>query len=123
MPITTKDINVKKIKPCGYHIVVELLDLYEEDEDGYSKTDGGILLTAATADREKVAVHIATVLDMGKFAFKNQDSGVDSPADWGVKIGDKVCFNAYVGKQVSSNPKDRRRLIIDHDIKAVVEME
>jgi len=123
MAILTEDLKIKACTPLGYHIVVELHQLYAPDEDGHAKSSGGIILDAATAKKEQRAVHIGKVIEIGPYAHKNHLSGCDSAEEWGYKVGDMVRFNAYVGEPVSNDPKDLRRLLTDHDIKCKVELE
>lgn len=123
MAILSQNVNVKTIKPCGYHVVIELLEVYGTNEHGDKVTKGGIVLAAETVAKESVSIHIGKVLSIGEYAHKKLECGADGADDWGYKVGDYVCFNAHVGKQVSTDPKDMRRLILDNDVKAKVELE
>ena len=119
----TKDILVEDIEPCGYHVVLELLDVYQTDDNGDIKSEGGIILDKKEVKREALTTQIGKVLKVGNHAHKNLECGVDSHSEWGYEVGDLVSFNAYVGKKISSDPEDRRVLVVDHDIKVKVKLK
>lgn len=123
MAFLTTDIEVKEIKPTGYHVLVELLNLYDEDDQGNKKLDSGILIAAEVARKEESVVSIAKILEFGPGAFKKLANGCNSPKDWGVEVGDVVSIPSSVGESASTNPRDKRRIILDQDIKAVVTIE
>lgn len=123
MAILTVDLEIEECEPLGYHVIVELHQLYAPDEAGETKSDGGIIITGQTVQKEQRAVHYGTVLEIGPWAHKNHASGCDSAEDWGYKVGDQIMFNAYEGKAISNDPKDLRRLLCDHDIKCKVKIK
>lgn len=123
MAYLTTDIEVKDIKPTGYHVLVELLNLYDKNEQG-DRTfgDTGIIMAAEIAEKEESVITLAKVLEFGPAAFKKLSNGVNSPEEWGVKVGDIVSLPTP-GESASTNPRDKRRIILDQDIKAVVTTE
>ena len=100
------------IKPTGYHVLIKQKVVEK-------KTDGGIILTESTVNREQAAMTVGTVLAFGPACFRNMECGVNGPEDWGVKVGDKVKYPKYVGMKL----EDEMVLIVDHEIKAVVTEE
>jgi co-chaperonin GroES (HSP10) len=119
----TKDILIDEITPCGYKVVLELLDVYQKGDDGYVKTDGGIIVAENEAKREAMQTQVAKVISIGEHAHKNLECGVNNHKEWGYEIGDYVLFNAYVGKTISTDPEDRRVIVNDHDIQAKVKLK
>jgi len=123
MAVLTQDLQIEKCEPLGYHVIVELHQIYAPDEQGDTKSEGGIILSQQTVVKEQRAVHIGTVLHIGKYAHKNHSCGADGHKDWGYKVGDMVRFNAYTGEPISNDPNDLRRLLCDHDIKCKVTLK
>ena len=77
------------MKPTGYHVLIEVKTVEET-------TASGIILPQETRNREQAAMTTGTVLEFGPACFKNMSSGVDSPADWGVSVGDTIVFPKHV---------------------------
>lgn len=123
MAVLTEELRIEACTPLGYHVIVELHQIYAPGEDGETKSKGGIILEKQTVVNEQRAVHIGTVIEIGPWAHKNHSSGCNSAEDWGYKVGDMVRFNAYVGEPMSNDPKDLRRLLCDHDIKCKVTLK
>ena len=107
-------ISEDQITPCGYHVLIELREVEET-------TESGILLTSAMQNREQAAMPIGKILKFGPLCYKNHDSGIDSPEEWGVKVGDHVQFPAHTYMKVAGE-KSNLVFILDHDIKARVEL-
>ena len=116
----TEDLQIEECTPLGYHVIVELHELYTPDNDGETKSSGGIIMAKETVLKEQRAVHYGIVKEIGPYAHMNHASGCNSAKDWGYEVGDMVMFNAYEGKAISNKEADRRRLLCDHDIKCKV---
>jgi len=102
------------VKPCGFYVLVEM-DKFEE------KTESGIIIaTVEQTKREQGGVCVGTIVAFGPIAYKGF-KGCDSPADWGVNIGDKFKTHRYAGWEVDGH--DNFRLIQDSDITATIEEE
>ena len=99
----------KKIIPAGRRILIELDEVEE-------KSSGGILLPTETLEREGLGEYEAVVLALGTEAFKDINDGYH----W-CNVGDRILFRAYSGVSVDRETKDRRRLINDLDVMAIIE--
>jgi len=104
------------IKPTGYYVLVEI-------EEVETKTAGGIIIESHKDEKRLIEAQCVGVIKaFGPQAYKGLQNGCNSPDEWGVKVGDKVEFNAYDGKRPKAGGKDTRlRLIIDQHIIGVVE--
>ena len=107
-----KKLESKDIDPCGYNVLIELLEVEETSE-------GGIVLGSAETNKEQAAMPIGKVLKFGPMCFKNHDSGCNSPEDWGIKQGDYCQFPTHAYQRVAGK-KSTLVYILDHDIKAKV---
>jgi chaperonin GroES len=94
------------IHPLEYKVLVKPQKIEE-------KTEGGIVLTNETRDKEEMAEVEAELIAVGPIAFE----------DWEVfpKIGAKVHFAKYAGIYVKGNDGENYRLINDKDILAIRE--
>ena len=100
-----------KVHPAGHRVLVKL-KAYEE------KSAGGILLCSDTKlkDAQKRATQEATVIEIGRTAFKAFDDG----HPW-CAVGDKVLIAKYSGEdREDQETGDIYRLINDEDIFAVL---
>lgn len=103
-----------RLKAIGRHLLIRM-DVESIEE----KTAGGIILSKNTVDRERGGVQLATVLDVGEFAFDDQP---------GVKIhrGDKIVTQRYPGSTLDLDPTwgdeeaNRFRVILDTEVRAIV---
>lgn len=107
-----KKLNPDQVEPCGYHLLLELLEFEE-------KSEGGIVLTQTVVNREQAAMPIGKVLKIGPMAYANHDSGCKSAADWGLEVGDYVQFPSHTYMRIAGE-KSNLVLVIDYDIKAKV---
>jgi len=112
--MTIKKLSPENIEPCGYHILIELLEVKEESA-------GGIILASADVNAEQAAMPIGKVLKIGPTAFKNHDSGINSAEEWGFTIGDHVQFPSHVYMKVAG-AKSNLVYVLDYDIKAKVNL-
>ncbi len=78
-----------------------------------NKTKGGILLTDATANKEKMACDAGTVIDIGPDAYAEYH-------DKRIKPGAVVLFARYAGSIVPGTD-DRERIINDTDVYGIAE--
>lgn len=96
-----------KIKPVLHRVLVKP----EELED---KTESGIIVQ--WDKREKAAVEIGEVVELGSTCFSDFKT---DPVSEGIKVGSKVYFAKYSGKEVKDG--DTRYLILnDEDIVGVL---
>jgi len=80
-------------KPCGFNVLVRL-------DEFQAKSEGGIILQSIEYEKiERGAVSTGTILAFGPTCYKGF-AGCDGPDDWGVKVGDRVKFEKYVGVYV-----------------------
>lgn len=107
-------LQAEDISPCGYNVLVEMDEVNDTSE-------GGVYLGERETAREQAAVPSGTVLAFGPACFKNHDSGVNSPKDWGVKVGDKIHFPRHAYQRVEGG-KSTLVYILDHDVKAVIKV-
>lgn len=101
-----------KIHPTGHRVLVKLKQVEEV-------TPGGIVLPGRQAERETKAMQEATVVELGRTAFRAFDDG----HPW-CKVGDVVMIAKYSGE----DRKDEKtghiyRIINDEDIFATLEQE
>lgn len=85
-----------KVKPLGYHILVQCPPVETETAAGIVKPD-------KVVERERSQINTGIVLAFGKRVFSNY-AGINSEGTpeeraemWGVKIGDNIQFAAYQG--------------------------
>ena len=103
--------NTSGLRPAGHRIVV--LPIEKE-----RRTESGIVLTDAYADREDMAQVEAWVIAVGPSAWGDQPIS----GRW-AKPGDKVLIAKYSGLYWSGPDGKKYRVINDLDIVAVVEYE
>ena len=114
MSLEKVQLTADKIEPCGYHLLIELLEVKEE-------SDGGIILSSSDVNAEQAAMPVGKVLKIGPAAFKNHDSGINSAEEWGFGIGDHVQFPSHVYMKVAG-AKSNLVYVLDYDIKAKVNL-
>ena len=108
--------QVKRVKPAGYNILIDLLKVEETSA-------GGIVLSSSDVNKEQAAMSVGKVLEFGPLCYKQMESGANSPSDWGVKDGDWVRFPSHSYMKTPTLEHPNVVMIIDHDIKAIVELE
>ena len=100
------------IKLLLHHILVKAQSVEDTDEVVRRARAAGIEVQLDA--REKKAVEYGTVVQVGPTAFKDYGRGPDI-----LKVGDKVSFAKYAGKEV--NYKEDSFLILnDEDILCVI---
>jgi len=95
-------------QPTGYRILIMPFT-------GKKKTDGGILLTDETVERERLAAVVGYVLKVGEDAYSDQKR-FQSP--W-CKEGDWVLFGRYAGAKIPLDGGEVRILNDDEVIATV----
>lgn len=115
-------LKITDCTPCGYHVLVELQQIHKHNDKGDVLSTGGILLNAPGANFEQDSVSVGKVLKVGKFAHRNLSCGADGHKDWGYVVGDTISFQKHMGKKVSDDPADMRRLLVDHEVMMKVEI-
>ncbi len=79
-------------------------------------TEAGIIVaTASQLEREQLAQTEGKVVSIGALAFEGWEAE-DLP-----KVGDTVVFTKYAGMMRNGNDGLQYRLIIDEDVRAIVE--
>jgi len=97
--------------PTGWRI---LLLPYQ----GKKKSDGGILLTSETQEKERVATVCGYVLKVGPLAYKDLDKFGPETEPW-CKEGDWVIFGRYAGSRFKIEGGEVR-LLNDDEILAKI---
>lgn len=98
--------------PTGYRILIMPFS-------GRKKTDGGIILTEETVERERLAAVVGYVLKVGEDAYSDK-SRFKSP--W-CKEGDWVLFGRYAGAKIPIEGGEVRILNDDEIIATVTSPE
>lgn len=108
-------------KPCGFYVLVELVEVE-------STTESGIYI--GDVRREQSAEESGYVRDIGPTAFMgwqgctpNEESGYASYQMWGIELGDLVEFRAFEGKRCTIPGFERWRYIPDSHIVGVIDIE
>lgn len=102
--------NTSGFRACGHRIL-----LLGQQIEEYSKSTGGIILTAKTSDQDLQRQVIATVVEIG------HDAWSDKSTDF-CDVGDKVLVGQYTGK-FHESPLDGKtyRFVQDLDILTPIE--
>lgn len=108
--------KVKNLKPTGYNVLIDLMEAEE-------KSKGGIILGKEERNREQMNMVVGQVVAFGPACYKNMESGVNSPEEWGVKVGDWVRFHTQCYTKVGTEENPSLVMILDHDIKGTVELK
>lgn len=102
------------IKLLRHHILIQLEDAIEADEALRRARAAGIHIELDK--REKEAVEIGTVVQVGPTAFK--DFGFETSP---IKEGDKVSLIRYSGKKTKDSTGTLYYIFEDSDILAIIE--
>jgi len=108
-----------ELKPCGFHILVEILPVEEVSAGG--------IITQSSRDlmREKAGRDVGIVKALGNCAYSgikgcDAETAEGRAEQWGFKIGDLVEFKRYDGKVPRLAEKQKEyenyRLIADQDV-------
>lgn len=105
---------IAPVKPLGFHVLIEVVPIK-------FKSTGGILLhSKEEQERENSGRDLGKIIAFGPTAYKGFE-GCESPADWGVKLGDTVELKGrYDGKKSCIEDYDEShenlRYVSDSDI-------
>ena len=95
------------IEPAGHRVLIQPEQIEE-------KTQGGIILSATTKERDQQATMRGTVVKLGVNAWKAFDDGTP----W-ASVGDKVVFRKYAGEVIKDGDTEYR-VINDEDCLCVI---
>jgi len=101
--------NTSKINPCGHYILI----LPDEVE---KKSKGGIILANETVENKQRDTTQGTLIAVGDIGWAEFGDG--SP--W-AKVGDRVCFGKYAGRNMTGVDGGRYILANCEDILAVLD--
>ena len=93
-----------------------LLRVLVKPDEVEKKTESGIILQLDK--REEKAVELGTVLAVGNTAYKEFGTTADSE---GIRVGSKVSFTKYAGKEVKGENDELLLILNDEDIVGVYE--
>lgn len=99
--------NTSGILPVEFKVLIKQ-DVVEK------KSEGGIILTETTVERNQIAQVKGTVIAIGGDAFKEWEGIIP-------QVGDKVLTAQYAGVKADGKDNEEYRLINDNDITAVLE--
>ena len=108
------------LKACGYYILVEI----PEKE---AITSSVIEIPKEFKDEEVYSSDVGYIRDIGPTCFSGMEAlmgiecSVERAAKWGFKIGDKVEFTRYDGKQPTTPGYENYRFIQDQHVIARIE--
>lgn len=109
------------IKPVGFQVLVKM-------EEVEMISAGGIVIATAIENKREQAGHdIGVIVSFGPLAYIGWEGVEGVSADeraecWGLKVGDKVEFHRYDGKELDHPGYEDHRLIPDKDIIGVIEL-
>jgi len=98
-------------QPCGFYVLVEMDEFEETTESGI------IIASVEQRKREQGGMCVGTIIAFGPVAYKGF-AGCSSPADWGVKVGDRFRTHRYAGNAIEEH--ENFRLIQDSDITSII---
>lgn len=96
------------LRPMGYNILVAI-------DEKPEKSDGGIILTEMSKEREDGAAEKGLLVDASPMAFKG--------GDWGhadaLSIGATVLFRRYAGTEIKGEDGRKYRIMNDEELRGV----
>jgi co-chaperonin GroES (HSP10) len=102
-------------QPTGWRILVM-------PYKGREKTDGGVYIPDASADREALATVVAYVVKVGPLAYKDADKFGEDCEPW-CKEGEWVCIGRYAGSRFKLDGGEVRIINDDEVIATIVNPE
>jgi len=108
-------------KPLGHYVLVKLIPVQ------FKSSGGIVLMSEKEIKREESAGDVAKIIAFGPTAYQGF-ANCETPADWGVKVGDTVELSGrYDGKKSRLGDFDpeykKLRYILDDDIVGVLSDE
>ncbi len=109
---------MSKVQPLGFYVLIEMDDVENVSESGI------ILATNDMHKREQNRCDVGTIIAFGPTCFVGFVGCEEGPKAWGVKVGDRVEYEAYEGKaskydmegNVPEAGRERLRFIPDSKI-------
>jgi len=105
-----KEQTEKLPKPTGWRIIVLPFKMND-------RTEGGVIMTESTLERQQVASQCGLVLAMGPQCYKDKERYPEGP--W-CKVNDWVVFARYAGSRINIEGGEIR-LLNDDEILATVQ--
>jgi len=105
-----KEQTEKLPKPTGWRIIVLPFKMND-------RTEGGVIITDSTLERQQVASQCGLVLAMGPQCYKDKERYPEGP--W-CKVNDWVVFARYAGSRINIEGGEIR-LLNDDEILATVQ--
>jgi len=102
-------------QPTGWRILVM-------PYKGREKTDGGVYIPDASADREALATVVAYVVKVGPLAYKDADKFGEDCEPW-CKEGEWACIGRYAGSRFKLDGGEVRIINDDEVIATIVNPE
>ena len=103
---------MSNLEPCGHRVLIKP-HLQEETSEG-----GIFLAVGNTFERELGATQIGTIVAVGTSAWLDFKPG----KPW-AKVGDKVYYAKYAGKDVIAGNEEKLVIINDEDVQAIIHDE
>jgi len=100
--------SIKTLLAAGARVIIEIEPIKE-------KSKGGIILTEESVRREQDTISEGIIVALGEIAFLDM-----CPSGLHPKIGDKVFFIKFAGKEIKRDDK-YYRIINDEDVYAYEE--
>ena len=91
-----------------HHILIDL-------DKKETVSQGGIVIPDQILEKERKAVEYGTVLQVGPTAYT--DYGRDPSI---IKVGDKVSFNRYSGKEITDLDEKKYLIVNDSDVLCIL---
>jgi len=91
-----------------HHILIDL-------DKKETVSPGGIVIPDQIIEKERKAVEYGTVLQVGPTAYT--DYGRDPSI---IKVGDKVSFNRYSGKEITDLDEKKYLIVNDSDVLCIL---
>ena len=101
-----KSLLERMPNPAGYRLLVM-------PYKGKGMTDGGIMLTQSTVDRENLSTIVAYVLKAGPLAYQDESKFGNTP--W-CKEGDWVLIGRYAGARFAFEDGEEVKIINDDEV-------
>ena len=101
-----KSLLERMPNPAGYRLLVM-------PYKGKGMTDGGIMLTQSTVDRENLSTIVAYVLKAGPLAYQDESKFGNVP--W-CKEGDWVLIGRYAGARFAFEDGEEVKIINDDEV-------
>ena len=121
--------NDSGLKPIEFKVLVKPDAKYKTvvvEGQQYEKSDGGILITQAITEQDRLAASVGTIIAVGDRAFEDfgkrhrHSDGRDRYDGHGIAVGMKVTYGRYAGQIMKGNDDEEYRMLLDKDIVGLV---